>query len=188
MSPRVPRLLLLTVLALTACRERGLTALAADLSVPTEIDFGVVYVGHARTQALEISNRGRAPVTFHVLVSAPFTAPAQLDVPGGMSVRLDVELTAESEGPVSGTLQLEADGPAFDVALTALGTLPPRCVPTNDCVESDFDPASGCVEHAVFDGTSCGANDRCISGGQCQHGACVGEAIRCDDGNPCTLR
>ena len=40
------------------------------------------------------------------------------------------------------------------------------------------------VVTAVNEGTSCGVNDRCITGGHCQQGACVGEAISCDDGNP----
>lgn len=180
------RAVLLLVLALSGCRERGLTALSADLTVPSELDFGVVYVGHARTQPLVLSNRGRAPVDFHITATAPFTAPESLRLPGGATVLLDVALLAEVEGPLAGTLRLEADGLAFGVELRGVGALVPTCVPSNDCVDSSFDPTSGCVESPSAEGASCGANDRCVSGGHCQQGVCVGQAVSCDDGDACT--
>lgn len=184
MSARATGLLIL--LALSDCKERGLSALAADLSVPASSDFGVVYVGYTKKQSLELINRGRASVEFDVSVSAPFRAHERVRVPGGSTVQLEVELTAESYEPLEGTLELRAEELAFEVRLLAAPAPPPNCVPSADCVDSHFDPTSGCVETRRADGASCGTDDLCITNGTCQAGVCRGQMVSCDDGNACT--
>ena len=183
MCSRASGLLLLASFALAGCRERALTAASAELSLPSELDFGTVYVGFEARQSLELTNRGRLPVELQLTTTAPFTAAQRLRVPGGATVQLEVALTVEAEGPVAGTLRFEG----HEVALRGVGALPPGCTPSSDCVEARFEPQSGCVEHPLDDGASCGANDRCVVGGRCQQGACVGQAVSCDDGDPCTV-
>ncbi len=46
--------------------------------------------------------------------------------------------------------------------------------------------ASRCVFTAVNEGGSCGEGDACVTGGVCANRLCVGEAVVCDDGDPCT--
>lgn len=177
---------LLIVVALSGCKERGLAALANDLSVPESVDFGVVYVGFASSQSLELINRGRAAVEFDVSVSAPFRAVERVRVPGGSTAQLQLELTAESAEPLESSLRLTAEELAFEVRLLAAPALPPSCAPSADCVESHFDPERGCVETPLADGASCGANDLCITGGTCQQRVCRGQMVSCDDGDACT--
>lgn len=183
MSARAAGPLLLALLALGGCREGALTAAGAELSLPSELDFGTVYVGFEARQQLEVTNRGRPTVEIELTTTAPFTAGQRLRVPGGATVQLEVALTAGAEGPVAGTLSFEDR----EVALRGVGVLPPSCTPTSDCVEARFEPQSGCVEHPLDDGARCGANDRCVAGGRCRQGACVGQAVSCDDKDPCTV-
>jgi hypothetical protein len=178
----------LLVLALTGCRERGLNALATELSVPETLEFGTVFAGFARTRALEVTNRGRAAVEFTTSSAVPFTAPTSLRVAGGSTATLDVELLGHEVGPVTGSLHLEAEGLSYEVQLSGEVQVAPVCVPANDCVEAHFDPEAGCVETPAAEGARCGANDRCLvdGHGHCQRGACLGERVNCDDGDACT--
>ncbi|MCB9786498.1 MAG: hypothetical protein H6744_07365 [Deltaproteobacteria bacterium] len=51
-----------------------------------------------------------------------------------------------------------------------------RCVPTT----------GQCAPVSLSDGLACKSDDACVTDGACKAGACVGNAINCDDGNPCT--
>ena len=55
------------------------------------------------------------------------------------------------------------------------------------CLVSSCDPLSGaCVEVPAEDGLSCNDDDACTDSDQCQLGLCLGQAVVCDDANPCT--
>ncbi len=177
---------LLMLVAVSGCKDRSLNALATDLSVPESVDFGTVYVGYSSTQSVELINRGRAAVEFEVSVTQPFTTLEHVRVPGGSTVQLEIALAPESAGAIEDNLHLTADQLVFEVHLLASPSLAPSCTPSADCVESHFDPASGCVETPLTDGASCGAEDLCITNGTCQQGVCRGQMVSCDDGNACT--
>jgi hypothetical protein len=67
----------------------------------------------------------------------------------------------------------------------ALGT-PPNCDDHNQCT-ADCDPAVGCVNVALTDGTPCDDGNECTKGDACMGGVChSGTARACDDGNSCT--
>jgi hypothetical protein len=72
-----------------------------------------------------------------------------------------------------------------------LGT-PLDCDDTNECTTDGCDPAAGCYNNAVADGTECGS--RSCTGldlmkQTCVSGACSGSALEqsCDDANDCTI-
>ena len=55
------------------------------------------------------------------------------------------------------------------------------------CREASCDLNSGiCSVGVVPDGTPCGEDDMCKSAGACGQGFCIGQPVKCDDGNPCT--
>jgi slime mold repeat-containing protein len=83
------------------------------------------------------------------------------------------------------------DGNACNGAETCQGGvcvagLPPDCDDGNQCTR-DCDPAVGCVNTPLANGTGCSDGDACTQSDTCQAGVCVGGAARnCNDGNPCT--
>jgi len=65
--------------------------------------------------------------------------------------------------------------------------IPLRCDDGNPCTAGTCDPAQGCVQTLVADGTSCDDGDACNGLAQCSQGACTPRpSAACDDGNPCT--
>ena len=68
------------------------------------------------------------------------------------------------------------------------GSNPVVCTPSDPCHEvGTCDPATGCVQIAVPDGTTCDDGSACTSGDSCTGGVCVGgPPSACDDGNACT--
>ncbi len=83
------------------------------------------------------------------------------------------------------------DGNACNGAETCQGGvcvagLPLDCNDNNPCTR-DCDPAVGCVNTPLPNGTGCSDGDACTRGETCQGGLCTGGAPRdCDDHNPCT--
>ena len=64
---------------------------------------------------------------------------------------------------------------------------PLDCDDDNPCSTDACDPLNGCVHAPLADGTSCADEDLCNGQETCQAGMCsAGEALDCDDGNPCT--
>ncbi len=57
----------------------------------------------------------------------------------------------------------------------------PLCVPANECMEAHCDPAQGCIQTPMPEGSNCGSG---CGAGQCVSGACVSR--QCDDQNACT--
>jgi len=68
---------------------------------------------------------------------------------------------------------------------------PVECMDDNPCTSEECDPTTGdCVfpPDTEANGAVCGAEDKCMSGGLCVDGACVGsEPLSCFDGIACTL-
>jgi hypothetical protein len=118
-----------------------------------------------------------------VAIEAPFTAPTELEVPGGTEVSLEVVFTPSVLGPATGTLFLD------DVAVpvTGEGVEATACAASTPCDEVHFDPDSlSCVHSVSEDGAQCADELQCIEAGSCRSGVCVGQAARCDDADACT--
>jgi MYXO-CTERM domain-containing protein len=65
---------------------------------------------------------------------------------------------------------------------------PLDCDDGNACTFDACDPAKGCTNDAMPDGTSCSDGDQCNGGEECLSGVCTaGTALSCDDGNDCTV-
>ncbi len=68
------------------------------------------------------------------------------------------------------------------------------CVPTdfvvcgdqNACTADSCDPVEGCIQEKLTGGF-CNDSNACTQNDTCDDGACSGEAIDIDDGNPCTV-
>ena len=61
----------------------------------------------------------------------------------------------------------------------------PDCDDGNPCTQDTCALDTGCV-NTPLTGTACTDGDACTSGDHCSGGACVGDVIACEDGNPCT--
>ena len=67
----------------------------------------------------------------------------------------------------------------------AVGT-PPSCNDNNPCTR-DCNPATGCVQVPIENGTRCEDGNECTRSDACQAGVCQsGELRTCSDGNDCT--
>ncbi|MBI5913719.1 hypothetical protein HY839_04775 [Candidatus Azambacteria bacterium] len=65
------------------------------------------------------------------------------------------------------------------------------CDDKNPCTDDSCNAKSGVCEHKALTSTSwglpaCSDGNACTTGDACKDGACKGEAVNCDDGNPCT--
>ncbi len=56
----------------------------------------------------------------------------------------------------------------------------------NPCTIDSCNPATGVVHVAIADGTSCSDANACTTSDACAGGACTGQPVAIDDGNPCT--
>jgi hypothetical protein len=73
------------------------------------------------------------------------------------------------------------------VPLTGEGLAWLDCASENACVHREFSPETGtCVDTPVAEGTPCVDATGCLTDTVCVAGACRGQLLECDDGNPCT--
>lgn len=172
------------LLLLSACGNGPVVSVSsAELSVPDTLTLPPTALGFSRRVPLTVTNRGRLGVLAPVSVDAPFFAATELSVPGGADTVLEVTFTPTTVGPARGTLVL--DGRRVDLLSEAVAPL--ECAAAGPCTASRFDPdALRCLEAVRPDGEACSDERACIESGQCQQGACRGQAARCDDGNACT--
>ncbi|MFT3836494.1 MAG: hypothetical protein QM723_05825 [Myxococcaceae bacterium] len=138
---------------------------------PAALEFGVTWLGHARSLSLEVTNAGTESGTIDVTTAAPFSVDhARLELKAGERQTVAVHFDPTQEGAQTGTLQL---GPSLQVALSGDAQREPVC-PINRCFVSSFDAVAGvCAATPVADGTPCEGDpcgisvQTCISG-QCQ--------------------
>jgi hypothetical protein len=84
------------------------------------------------------------------------------------------------------------DGNACTVGDTCISGLcisgnPRNCNDSNVCTADSCDPATGCVNAPVANGTTCEDGNLCTDGDNCQAGSCApGGPKNCNDTNTCT--
>ncbi len=178
------------ILLLAGCRESELESSMGPLHLnPSIVNFGSVYVGSMGAAQLTVMNDGAStqPLVWNV-PGAPFQ---MIDMPSEVftgSAPITVLAMPTHPGEFSAILSFDSNGVHHESELTGIATPAPACVPSSDCVESTFDPASGnCVETSLPDGITCGGTSVCLTGGACQAGRCVGTPKSCDDSNACTV-
>lgn len=186
-----PLLLLLSAsLLVSACRcgDPGLGTVEGGFRVEVEeLDFGRVLEGSVVVRELELISTGRGDVTVEVQVEPPFTAPAEILVPGGSSAFLKLTFVAENERVERPLTLIGLDGEQVVVTLRGEGVRPLVCIPSAPCRISTFDLQTiSCIETVGADGSACTPASVCLENGQCQMGECVGTPRACDDGNLCT--
>lgn len=177
---------LLLMASLLSCETTRIRATVGELSVsPRAIDFEQVFVGFPVRRAVVIQNRARSARTLSLATTAPFSAPATVELPGGAELVVEIALQPTEAGAVTGTVSVGDETETFIVELAGTVTLPPSCAPQRPCEVSVFDPDLGrCVASQAVDGASCA--DACVMG-TCAAGRCVGSAVSCADANPCTV-
>lgn len=165
------------------CGPPTITPVAPHLVVaPSQLVFTPTFIGSSSRASISVRNTGDAPATATLSVAAPFsTTFTSVAVGAGDEQLLEVVFTPEQEGPVSGTLVLEAS----TVELSGEGLRVPECVASSVCVDTRFvATAARCVEAPKPRGTACETN--CVRGG-CADGVCEGMLKTCDDGDACTI-
>src|SRR5579871_3098827 len=185
------RLALLAVLAPLAgcnCQSGPLGGTAVGFTVSGDtVDFGRVIEGTMVIRPVTLISAGRVDLSVDVASSGPpFAAPANVTVPAGGQVNVEVVFTAGST-VADGTLTLSARGKSVSVPLHGEGVVPLPCTPNGVCQVSTFDLSSGtCIDTVAPDGTPCVSGDLCLDHTTCLGGVCQGAARSCDDGNACT--
>ncbi len=168
-----------------ACRDPHVAQAGLELDAPAELVFAPTYAGFSRTQGFTVVSRSRFAVTLAVESAAPFSAPAQLELPAGAAVSVPVTFGPDAVGHHAGALALKVDGQSVTVALSGEGLEVPTCTASVQCTASRFDPERGCVEEPADEGASCRGGS-CLQGARCRSGVCMGTAVSCDDANACT--
>lgn len=148
-------------------------------------------VGASAVRGLLLSNAGQRPLALVRLTSTSSvflveSGPTSID-PGGQ-LTVNVRFLPTRLGPAVGELSIESDAedhPGVEIALLGTGGASSPCDDGNSCTDDTEDPGTGQCAHAprsgrCHDGSVCTQNDRC------QAETCVGEAVVCDDGIPCT--
>ena len=111
----------------------------------------------------------------------PCTVPAGCDVEDGsclVSTLPDEAVCEDGDDCTTGDACLDGQCTAGE---------PAECFDNNECTEDTCNPKSGCEFLAgPKNGTSCSDDNLCSSNDACAMGICIGAAINCDDGNPCT--
>lgn len=185
-----PGILLLTS-GLGCSDTTGLGAQAPRLAEgPLRIDFGSVYLGAAVSREVPLANVGAGPLRVFEAqgVVAPFEVGPlpQLIYPGNTGT---VQLTFRptTAGVARGALHLVTDlaEPAPDWELLGVGLPPLDCDDHQGCTIDTFDPTSGTCGHQPREG-DCDDGSACTTDDRCSGGACLGLAVRCDDGVDCT--
>lgn len=189
-GPRQARLWLAVALAgLSGCQcGDTVTPVGGGFRVtPTAVDFGRVLEGDQASRALAVQALTRAAVTVTAVSQAPFSAPTDLQVPGGGEETLLVTFAAGAD-EASGTLTLSDGQDTQVVTLRGVGVRPLDCRPSGPCRTSRYSlDEDRCVEALEADDTSCDPDNLCLEQGQCKTGLCVAVARRCDDDDACTI-
>lgn len=183
------RLLLLTLSLLSsACSSDALRPVLGEVRVtPAQVDFGRRPPGESAHASLEVTNTGTAvDVSVTVSGSAFFVDAAPERLAQGSNV-VALRFTPDADGPFDGVCTITAAGHGpLVVPLAGEGSVAPTCEPAGVCRHGAWDWSAGrCVTTPVDDGAPCEAP--CLTEGRCEAGRCVGEAVRCDDDDPCTV-
>lgn len=180
---------LLGVGVLAGCRCQGGPVDPVELGIrvePREVDFGRVLEGAVARRTVTLAAETRAPVTVGLATTAPFGAPRLAEVPGGGDTSFEVTFRA-GDGLAEEVLRLTVGEKTAEVALRGVGVRPPPCLPSKECVLSEYSlELDACVETAAPDDAPCDPKSLCLEQGRCRAGLCLGVARRCDDNDACT--
>lgn len=182
--------LLITVLALAACREQGLSNSAGRVHLePHSLDFGTVFIGQSPEAELTVRNDGRSPLPLEWReLQEPFFAEGLPTVAPSGETKFLVHFKPLEVAPYRDSLAVSVEGVWSQTELLGTAAPMPPCPQPVSCHVATFDVALGaCVETAMADGTSCDAHSACVTDSVCQAGRCVGTALSCDDQNACTV-
>jgi hypothetical protein len=170
-------------LLLCACRVGPVGGVGEDALrlTPAALEFPPVFVGASRRLGLRVDNPSRVRRRVTASIAPPFSVtPSEAELAGGGALDLEVVFTPDTEGPVSGVLQVDG----APVAVGGRGLAPLSCEPSTACAAIVFSPADGaCEKTLATDGASCETS--CVQG-QCVAGECVGALKNCPD-TQCTV-
>jgi len=178
--------------------DEGFAALSIDLEVaPAEIELDPLFGGSPVLLSLTVSNDGGAPARLTraevVDRSGPAisltVSPVANTVParGSLEVRVTALAPFDGLGLFTSSIALEFDDSiTITVPVVALVRVAPSCDDDNPCTEDSFD-GTACRHVLSVDGTPCDDENACTTATFCFGGSCVGEPVRCTDGQDCTV-
>ena len=174
-----------TILLLSvSCQRSSLVSAEGVLRAqPARVGFGEAWLRSTVHAPLHLSNTGRTSLTLSLTASAPFSVPAELELGGAESADIDLTFAPTILGPVTGVVAIQTPNGPLTVILEGTGIPTPACDSTI-CRDAHLDPVTlECVLSPKADGAAC--TDGCLVGA-CSKGACLGNALSCDDGDRCT--
>ena len=154
----------------------------------TVIEFPRTFIGYPTTEYLVVRNTGFSTIPIEIALEGPFSMRSgRENVPGGGGLSLPITFVPSAPRIYEGRVLVTAEGVTHEVSIVAPAETPPPCVPSAPCRLVRFDPATGeCHESVAPDFSACDSGNECLDNETCLGGACVGEAIDCDDGSVCT--
>ena len=188
--PELAALAVLTAATAGCLVERTSTAAlkaaaAADVAI-VDVGLGVVRTNDAADVA---------PADDELTMDAAPLPDADADAPSDSQepdaddasaemAQLDEAADSESDTVAAEVAQVDADPDTTPVDNCGDKT----CDDGKQCTLDDCDPKVGCINVNAKVGTPCDDGSACTSSDACQlSGSCVGSAVICDDGKPCTV-
>ena len=174
------------------CAEDRTQNARGELVFPDELHFPRTFIGYPRTLPLVVENRGIAGTRVELELPYPFQAEFRIWRLDAGPRPLPIVFAPEHAGLVEQVARLREEGGTDEdwkeVKLVGLAEVAPPCAPSAPCREVEFDPDTGkCTEKTSADGAACVSGDLCRMNERCLQGACLGEAMVCDDDNLCTV-
>ena len=170
------------LLATVGCRAPSLVHASANLSFPDVIDCGRAVIGSQSACSFQVVNDGPRRLS-EWSFQGDFTGPLEVKLEPGEN-QLTLRFEPHLPGPAEAEVTVSDEQHVVTRRIIGIGVAPASCEVTA-CRRSTFDLETGqCVTINDADGTSCA--DRCLVGGACTAGQCVGHMRSCDDNDPCT--
>jgi hypothetical protein len=170
------------LLATVGCHASTLVAASKPFSLPDVIDCGRAVVGSDSACSFQVVNDGPTRLS-QWSFQGDFTGPLEVELAPGES-QLTLRFKPHLPGPAEALVTVSDEQHVTTLRIIGMGVAPVVC-DVMPCRRSTFDLETGqCVTENEADGTSC--PDRCVVGGRCAAGQCVGQVRSCDDNDPCT--
>jgi len=177
------------VLCLLGLRAPGLAGGAGrDRALVERLHFDQCLHRAPKVRGVALHNTSADRPRLTITHRGPFSAPRGGPVPAARESTCAVELPRCLRGPRPRTLVLDERHPPFeDRARRLRRAQVPECVRRPPAGSPTFSSHHGaCVEEQGRGRRPPAPGQRCISGGSCFNGMCLGTARDCSDSNLCT--
>lgn len=175
------------------CESGGVSSERSSITTSeARVELGRVFVGSEARRTIQLLAPGSLAVEFRGALSGDAAGFIVGPVAGVLAPNgsQDIELIfrPRAAGRREATLTFDSDATEQNravVTVIAEGVEAPDCEDGNGCTLDSFDPvAARCVHRA--EPVACTDFSACTAADTCVEGVCLGQAMSCDDANPCT--